>query len=99
MEVNIIKEENLNMVKIIGRLDTTTAAVLEKEIATLFVPGADVVFECEELAYISSSGLRVVLMAHKRLNSMGGTFAMKNVAPSIKSVFDMTGFSSILRFV
>lgn len=98
MEVIITKEENVNVVSIIGRLDTTTASVLEKEVSPLFIPGANVVFDCAELAYISSSGLRVVLMTHKKLTSIGGTFTMKNVAPTIKSVFDMTGFSSILRF-
>lgn len=98
MEVQIVKEGNVNVVKIIGRLDTTTAAALEKEVSPLFVPHAEVVFDFAELAYISSSGLRVVLMAHKKITATGGTFTLKNVIPEIKTVFDMTGFSSILRF-
>ena len=55
MEVNITKEGDMNMVSIIGRLDTTTANDLDKAIESLFCPGAKVVFECEELLYVSSS--------------------------------------------
>lgn len=98
MEVIITKEENVNIVKIIGRLDTTTATELEREIAPLFAANTDVLLDCEELEYISSAGLRVVLMAHKTLTNMGGTLTMRNVRPLIQPVFDMTGFSHILRF-
>lgn len=98
MEVIISKENKVDVVKIIGRLDTTTASLLEKEVAPLFVPNAEVVFDCAELDYISSSGLRIILMAHKKLTSISGTLTMKNIAPNIKTIFDMTGFSNILRF-
>lgn len=98
MEVIINKIENSDIVKIVGRLDTMTATILEKEVTPLLVSGADIVFDCAELEYISSSGLRVVLMVHKKLMATGGTLTIKNVAPVIKSVFDITGFSNILRF-
>lgn len=98
MEVIINKVGKADVVKIVGRLDTMTATVLEKEVSPLLVSGAEVVFDCVELSYISSSGLRVVLMAHKKLMAEGGTLTIKNVAPVIKSVFDITGFSKILRF-
>lgn len=98
MEVIINKVGKADVVKIVGRLDTMTATVLEKEVSPLLVSGAEVVFDCSELSYISSSGLRVVLMVHKKLMATGGTLTIKNVAPVIKSVFDITGFSNILRF-
>lgn len=98
MEVIITQKNDVNVVKIIGRLDTTTATVLEMKVAPLFTPGANVVFDCEELTFISSSGLRIILMAHKKLTGLKGTLTIKNVAPTIKSVFDMTGFSNILHF-
>lgn len=97
MEVIITKEANVDIVKIIGRLDTMTATSLEKEITPLFVTGADVVFDFAELSYISSSGLRVVLMAHKKLTAASGKLTIKNMVPAIKSVFDITGFSKILN--
>lgn len=98
MEVIINKEGNTDIVRIVGRLDTVTAASLDQEISHLLVSGANVIFDCAELSYISSSGLRVVLMAHKKLMAVEGRLIIKNVAPVIKSVFDITGFSNILNF-
>lgn len=98
MEVIITKEENVDVVRINGRLDTITASLLEKEVTPLFVPHANVVFDCTELTFVSSFGLRVILMAHKKLNAVGGTLTIKNIAPTIMSVFNITGFSSILHF-
>lgn len=98
MEVIITQEDQKSVVKLIGRLDTITASALEKDVTPLLTPQANVVFDCSELAYISSSGLRIVLMTHKKLSSIGGTLTMENVGPEIKSIFDMTGFSSILHF-
>lgn len=97
MEVNITKEGDVNVVSIIGRLDTTTASELEKAIAALFCPGSKVVFECGELLYVSSSGLRIILQAHKKLQMMGGTLVLRHVCQEIMAVFKMTGFSAILK--
>lgn len=97
MEVKIEKENGKELVSIIGRLDTTTAAELERAVAPLLEPGKEVIFECKDLAYISSSGLRVILLVYKKLSATGGSFLLRNVQPAIKSVFDMTGFSNILK--
>lgn len=97
MEVNITKEGDMNVVSIIGRLDTTTANDLDKAIAVLFSPGAKVVFECKELLYVSSSGLRIILQTHKKLQVMGGMLILRHVCQEIMSVFKMTGFSAILK--
>jgi anti-anti-sigma factor len=48
------------------------------------------------MEYISSAGLRVVLMAHKCLTAKGGRFIIRNLGKEVRSVFDMTGFSKIM---
>ena len=48
------------------------------------------------MEYISSAGLRVVLMAHKSLTANGGRFVIRNLSKEVRSVFDMIGFSIIL---
>lgn len=98
MEVNITTEEDKNIVAIIGRLDTTTAGELDKAISPLFGKDVKVVLECEKLEYISSSGLRIILMAYKMLVAKGGSLVLRHVGHDIMEVFKMTGFSSILRF-
>ena len=48
------------------------------------------------MEYISSAGLRVVLMAHKYLTANARRFISRNLSKEVRSVFDMTGFSRIL---
>lgn len=96
MEIQITKEENVNVVKIIGRLDTNTATTLEKTVTPLFDQQTEVVFDCTDLAYISSSGLRVILMSYKQITSNGGKLILRNLIPDVRSVMDITGFSRII---
>ena len=54
------------------------------------------VFDCEKLEYLSSSGLRIILTAHKQVTAKGGTFILRNLTREVRSVIDLTGFSRIL---
>jgi len=49
--------------------------------------------------FVSSAGLRVLLLAMKKINAAGGVLELQNVSDSIKEVFNVTGFSSILKIV
>lgn len=92
-------EKNLNgtdlTIKIIGRLDTTTAPELEAEANQSLAGVQDLVLDMEALEYISSAGLRVILKMQKTMSAQG---AMKlvHVNDSVMEVFDITGFSDIL---
>lgn len=78
-----------------GRLDTVTAPSLEAEFNNLGDIKALVV-DLEKLEYISSAGLRVMLMAQKLMNSKG-EMKVINVCEAVKEVFDITGFADILN--
>lgn len=100
MEVNVITEGDFNVLEIIGRVDTATAPQLEEATSGYFSKaGSKVMFDCKEMEYISSSGLRVFLTAHKNIAMKGGVFSIRNLSPQVKSVFDMTGFSKILNII
>lgn len=97
MELEIVKKGEETVVAINGRVDTVTAPELEKGIAGLLAEnGISLVFDCKGMEYISSSGLRVVLSAHKKVTAGGGKFALEGLGKEVKSVFDLTGFSRIL---
>lgn len=95
--MEIIKKEDGSVLKIslVGRLDTTTAPLLEAQLKTSLNDIKDLVFDFEKLEYISSAGLRVLLSAQKVMNKQG-TMAIENANEEIKGVFDITGFSDIL---
>ncbi len=79
-----------------GRLDTTTAPELEAAIEALDASVTELTLDLENLRYISSAGLRVLLNAQKKANATGGTMTLTHVNDEIMDVFDMTGFISFL---
>lgn len=78
-----------------GRLDTTTAPVLEKELNDSLEAVAALTFDMEKLDYISSAGLRVLLSAQKRMN-VQGKMKLTHVNGTIMEIFEVTGFTDIL---
>ncbi|MBR4152525.1 MAG: STAS domain-containing protein [Selenomonadaceae bacterium] len=95
--MEIQKEQNGNALtlKIVGRLDAGSAPELSKELTTALDGVTDLTFDFAELKYIASAGLRVLLVAQKRMKKQG---AMKliNVSEAVMEVLDMTGFSNLL---
>jgi len=98
MEVNIKQEGNLSQVTLSGRLDTTNAEKFQQDIAPLMEGDQpDIVMDCTDMDYTSSQGLRLLLMLQKSVNSRKGKMVMRNMKPQVKEVFDITGFSNIIR--
>ena len=96
MNINIEKNNGRVILKIEGRLDTTSAPELEKAInnegdslKNLFLD-----FNCVD--YISSAGLRVLLSAQKKMN-VQGHMELINVSEAVMDIFEMTGFADILE--
>ena len=96
MNATITTEGEKTIVKLQGRLDTTNVKDFENQIESLFtMENPNIVMECTEFDYISSSGLRVLLSLQKSILNRKGKLILKDLKPEIKEVFDMTGFSSI----
>lgn len=97
MEVRILEQNSETVVAIVGRVDTITSSELETVVSRIWEqPAITLVFDCAQMDYISSSGLRVVLKAHKQVTAAGGKFILRNLNNEVRSVMDMTGFSRIL---
>ena len=78
-----------------GRLDTTTAPELEKELKESLPGLTELVLDFDKTEYISSAGLRVLLAAQKTMNQQGG-MKLIHVNETIMEIFEVTGFSEIL---
>ena len=78
-----------------GRLDTLTAPELELDLNGTLDGVTELVFDLNDLDYLSSAGLRVLLTAQKRMNTQGA-MRVRNVNETIREIFDVTGFSDIL---
>ena len=86
---------NIATIALEGRLDTTTAPELEKELKAVIESADALTLDFSDLDYISSAGLRVLLSAHKAMSKKGG-MKVVNVNELVREVFDVTGFSDIL---
>jgi anti-sigma B factor antagonist len=84
-----------NVIRLSGRIDTSNAAEWEKTITEQLSGETENSFDADELEYISSAGLRVLLSAQKTMNKQG-TMVITGVSTEVQEIFDVTGFSDIL---
>lgn len=98
MDLQTRSENNAVVVTISGRLDAVTAPDYEKSIRELIdVGNICIVVDFEQLDYISSAGLRGLLLMAKLLNAKGGRACLANVKGNVRSVFDMCGFNTVFK--
>ena len=96
MTININNEGSTISIALSGRLDTTTAPELEQKYDDVFKENKELIFDFNGLDYISSAGLRVMLLAQKQANKQNLKMKVINVCAEINEIFEMTGFSDIL---
>lgn len=92
MIINKTADGNKMTIALEGRLDTSTAPELQELVAGL-EGVTDLTFDLEKLMYISSAGLRVLMIAKKGIKEVN----IINVNEDIKEIFDITGFSTIFN--
>jgi anti-sigma B factor antagonist len=96
MEVKQTKNNDVDIVQITDRLDSNTSAQCEEQLVSIIDSGnKKMVIDFSQLEYISSAGLRVLLLAAKKLKSVDGRIVIAALKPHIREVFDIAGFSSI----
>ena len=95
MTIEIKRNSEETIIELVGRLDTTTAPVLDKTINEDIEADKNVVLDIKGLEYISSAGLRVLLSAQKKMQK-AGSMKVINVCEAVMEVFEMTGFADIL---
>jgi len=83
-----------------GRLDTASAHQFAIDIQPL-MDNADkrLLLDCADLSFVSSSGLRLFLLLRKETIAKGGKVVIKDIQPSVKQVFAMTGFMALFELI
>lgn len=94
MEIDVLREAGKLVLRLDGRLDTTTAPDLEGTLSELNGV-TDLLMDFEKLEYLSSAGLRVLLKASKIMKKQG-KMVIRHVSEDVMEVFVITGFSKIL---
>ncbi len=97
MEISETKQGQVVILSLKGRLDASTSKVLEEKLLDLINSHNEhrLVMDFQQLDYISSAGLRVLLMAAKILKPENGKLVLSSLQEHLKEVFEITGFQSI----
>ncbi len=97
MTIAIEATERAHIATLRGQLNSANAASVESELLTLVNQGTKHwLLDFSALDYISSAGLRVVLVLAKRLRQESGKLVLCGMQPHVREVFDISGFLTIL---
>lgn len=96
MEITQDKVDGQTVVSLSGRIDSTAAVEFEEQLISIIDQGSNVmVVDFLNVQFISSAGLRVLLLAAKKVKPYGGKLHLCNMSKDVREVFDISGFSSI----
>jgi anti-anti-sigma factor len=99
MNTRIEEIDGKYIATLVGEMDTAAATEAEAVLKPLYTSnGKDVIIECQDLEYIASSGLRILLSILKGAKACGSKVVMRHVNDDIKNVFRLTGFINIFEF-
>jgi anti-anti-sigma factor len=97
MEIKTSTDSEVTILTPVGRIDTSSAKEFEETVMNAANTDKKIAICFDSVEYISSAGLRVVLMLGKKLGASGGMLALINMPDKIFAVFKMSGFDKILK--
>ena len=96
VQIHTSKEGNGTVVQLQGKVDATSAPSVEQALVGVIDQGEKrLVLDCAGLDFISSAGLRSLLLAVKKMKAAGGGISLAALQPNVKEVFDISGFSAL----
>ena len=96
VQIHTNKEGNGTVVQLQGKVDATSAPSVEQALVGVIDQGEKrLVLDCAGLDFISSAGLRSLLLAVKKMKAAGGGISLAALQPNVKEVFDISGFSAL----
>ena len=99
MEISKYVNNDQTVFQLNGRLNATTAPTLEAELKLVLESSKKIKLDFKNLVYVSSAGLRILMVAEKISKKTGVEFTITNVSPEIMKIFEMTMISSYLKII
>lgn len=96
VEINTRNVNNVTVVDISGSLDTLTSGPASKELTRIAQASSNVLVNFENLEFISSAGLRILLTTAKQLQGLGGALKLCGAKGVVKEVMEIAGFGELL---
>lgn len=98
MKIEKANDGTVMTVELIGEVDASNASKIEADLLNEIVGVKDLTFDLAELEYISSAGLRILLLMQKMMKAQG-SMTIKNVRKDVMDIFRVTGFVRLLNIV
>lgn len=95
MDLNILTEGAIKIIEIEGKLDSASAQDAEDKVRDVLLPECRILLDMRSCSFVSSAGLRALLMVAKRIKTVGGAGVMCGVSLEIREVMEMTGFEDL----
>lgn len=97
MEISTYLQEDINVFELKGKLDVNTSPKVQEEVLGHIVSGYRMVLDMHGCDYVSSAGLRVLLVIAKQLAKVGGQGVLIGLLEEVRDVMEMTGFDNIFK--
>jgi anti-sigma B factor antagonist len=81
-----------SVIKVAGEIDAVSAAIVQKKILPLSVPGCKIVMDMTKVGYMSSAGLRMLLSVYRQISGNKGRVVLVGLSDELKETMSMTGF-------
>ena len=96
MTIEEIRGEDRLQLNVEGKIDTLTSGEFQNTVLRSFQKDKNIVINMDKVDYISSAGLRALILGQKTATSKGGSMIIINAGPSVQDVFRVTGFDKVL---
>jgi anti-sigma B factor antagonist len=98
VNITINEQEGRLVATLKGDLDNAASSQAERDLASVFErTDCDIVIDCTELNYISSSGLRIILNIYKHTRANGIKAILRGMSEDVEEVFSMSGFMQLFE--
>lgn len=100
MQIEELSRQDATVLRLVGRLDSSTMPAVQDRVMTVLVRRPrHLVIDFSNLDYVNSTGLRVMLMAAKRLKVDNGRFTLCGMKAPVREVFEISGFHKIIEII
>ncbi len=92
MEINLKNYQHVKVVEIIGDLDSNTAPIAQNQILPHTEPGCRMVLDMSHVPFMSSAGLRVLLLLYRKISTNQGKVVLVGLSDDLRETMSITGF-------
>lgn len=99
MHIDIKTENSILIITLEGSIDSKTASEVQQKILEASVNSVNVIIDLTKVDFVSSAGLRVLLMVYRQIKAKNGKVILVGVSEEIMEVMSMTGFINFFEIV